>query len=61
MEGIGKLEIKKFAGSERKRDARTGIYYRITPRKVLKVTVADNFKKIMNVDRKQSEPIDEPE
>jgi len=57
MEGIGKLKIKVFAGSEAKRDARTDIVHKIPPRKVLKVIPSDNFKKLINIGRRPSEVV----
>ena len=58
LEGIGKIEVKRFKGAERKRDARTGIYHKIAPRRVLKFKVADGIKKILNIDRPKSEAVE---
>ena len=58
LDGIGKLEIKRFSGTEKKRDARYNVEYKVTPRNVLKLTVSDNFKKLININREPSEKIE---
>ncbi len=57
LEGIGTLEIKDFAGAE-KRDARYDVKYAVSARKVVKFKVADNLKKLINIERKPSKRIE---
>ena len=58
LEGIGKLELRRISGAEKKRDARYDITYSTSPRRVLKLIVSDNFKKLINSDRKPNVRID---
>ena len=57
LEGIGKIKIQTIAGADKKRDARTGIHYKIPPRDVIKLVPSIEIKRLINTDRKPSEKI----
>lgn len=61
LDGVGTLVVRQYAGADEKRDARTDITYKVTPRRVLKFVVSDGFKKVINMDRKPSVPIERSE
>lgn len=55
LDGVGRLHVRKISGTDEKRDARTGIVHKISDRQVVKFVMSDNFKKILNVNRKPTE------
>ena len=57
LEGIGKIEIRRIDGSDSKKDARTGIVYKTSPRNVLKFKPSDAMKRLLNLEREKSTPL----
>jgi len=51
IENLGKIIVKRMAGTDKKRDPKTGIPYKIPPRNIVKFMSCDGLKKIINIGR----------
>ena len=57
MENIGKLEVKRYKGSDKKSDPKTGIAFKIPARNVVKFTSAPSLVKMLNIGRPAREQV----
>ena len=57
MENIGKIEVKRYKGSDKKKDPRTGINYKVPDRNVLKFTATPSIVKMLNLNRPAREKV----
>ena len=58
IENLGKLEVKKYAGSEKKKDGKTGIYYSVPDRNVIKFKASQSLVSIVNMNRPKRQRVD---
>lgn len=57
LDGIGKLTVKRYKGTENKKDPRTGIVYKIPPRNVVKFKVHSSLNTVLNMNRPAREKV----
>lgn len=59
IDGVGTFKVSKYKGGVRKKDPLHNKEYLTTPRKVLRFSVSNSMKKILNIDRKPSTVVKE--
>lgn len=51
FEDVGKLEVKRYAGSDKKRSPKNGMPYKLAPRNVVKFVANPSLIKMLNLNR----------